>query len=240
MAKENRKKVNELLSKAKNLNPLIKKYFSVPIPIYIAIFCASIILFLPKAINGSEPRFDIPANIGYSLLASNIAGILFDFGNNLTIEKKMNKQYSSITFPHSQLLNDIIIIVDYICNKLEIDNSNLSFHKQLNAILLYGDCNVEINSDYYIEATEDIGHWLNLVKNGSEKIRTISYMQSNNHNFTEKQRTQLTILSSVADEAIQQFNKHTLDSHKATYTLINDRIIRILLKQYPDQESLFE
>lgn len=239
MSKGNCKIFNKLLSKAKNAKPLIKKYLSVPIPIYIAIFCVSIILFLPKAINYSELRFDIPANIGYSLLASNIAGILFDFGNNLTIEKKMNKQYRSITFPHSQLLNDIIIIVDDICNKLEIDNAILSFHQQLNAILLYGDCNVEINSHSYIEATEDIRHWLNLVKKDSEKIRTISYIQSNNHNFTEKQRTQLTILSSVADEAIQQFNKHTLDSHKATYTLIDDRIIRILLKQYPDQESLF-
>lgn len=239
MAEGNCRIFNELLSKAKNVKPLIKKYFSVPIPIYIAIFCASILLFLPKAINSLDSRFDIPANIGYSLLASNIAGILFDFGNNLTNEKKMNKKYRSITNSHSQLLNDIIIIIDDVCTKLNIDNDLLSFDQQLAAILLYGDRKDDINSETYLDSTEDILHWLNLLKNGSEKIIILSYIQ-NNSNFNEAQRLRLRLLSSLADETIQQFSKHTLESHKTTYTLINDRIMRILLKQYPDQKSLFE
>ena len=221
------------------MKKFFRKYFSVPVVIYLVIFLVSAFLLIPK-INGCDNKgTEILANISYSLLASNIAGILFDFGNNLTNEKKMNRQYKSITNSHSQLLNDILIIIDDVCTKLDIDNDLLSFEQQLAAVLLYGDGKDDISSETYLDSTEDILHWLNLLKKDSEKIIILSYIQ-NNPKFNEAQRLRLRLLSSLADETIQQFSKHTLESHKTTYTLINDRIIRIMLKQYPDQKSLFE
>ncbi|SCX26977.1 hypothetical protein SAMN02910436_02184 [Ruminococcaceae bacterium P7] len=221
------------------MKKFFREYFSVPVVIYLVIFLVCAFLLIPKVSGRGDKGTEILANISYSLLASNIAGILFDFGNNITNEKKMNKQYRSITNSHSQLLNDIIIIIDDVCTKLNIDNDLLSFDQQLAAVLLYGDRKDDINSETYLDSTEDILHWLNLLKNGSEKIIILSYIQ-NNSNFNEAQRLRLRLLSSLADETIQQFSKHTLESHKTTYTLINDRIMRILLKQYPDQKSLFE
>lgn len=222
------------------MKKFIRKYFSVPIVIYLVIFLVCALLLIPKICGCGIKGTEALSNIGYSLFASNIAGILFDFGNNLTNEKKMNKQYNAIINSHSQLLNDIIIIIDDVCTKLDIDNDILSFEHQLAAVLFYGDGKNDINSETYLDSTEDIFHWLNLLKKESEKFIMLSYMQNNNPNFNEKQRQRLRLLSALADETIQQFSKHTLESHKTTYTLINDRIMRILLKQYPDQKSLFE
>ena len=222
-----------------SMKKFFRKYFSVPVVIYLVIFLVSAFLLIPKISGCDNKGTEIVANISYSLLASNIAGILFDFGNNLTNEKKMNRQYKSITNSHSQLLNDILIIIDDVCTKLDIDNDLLSFEQQLAAVLLYGDGKDDISSETYLDSTEDILHWLNLLKKDSEKIIILSYIQ-NNPKLNEAQRLRLRLLSSLADETIQQFSKHTLESHKTTYTLINDRIIRIMLKQYPDQKSLFE
>lgn len=97
----------------------LKKYFSVPIIIYIILFFVCGVMIFPNAIDSTIPFSALFANIGYSLLASNIAGILFDLGNNISICRKSQRQYDAITFSHSNLLNDIIAVVDdLIYNKI--------------------------------------------------------------------------------------------------------------------------
>ena len=80
-------------------------------------------MILPNAIDSNIAFSALLANIGYSLLASNIAGILFDLGNNISTCRKSQKQYDAITFSHSNLLNDIIAVVDDICEDLHIPKS---------------------------------------------------------------------------------------------------------------------
>ena len=97
----------------------LKKYFNVPIIIYFIIFLVCGAMILPNAIDSSIAFSALFANIGYSLLASNIAGILFDLGNNMSTCRKSQRQYDAITFSHSNLLNDIIAVVDdLIYNKI--------------------------------------------------------------------------------------------------------------------------
>ena len=229
-----------MATQAKKPNNRIKKYFSVPIWIYVAVFITCVFMVLPKAFSLNNPVSDPLANIGYSLFASNVAGVLFDLGNNLTSRKKAKKQFDSVTYSHSNLLNDIILIADYTCERLNIeDYSELSLEYQLKAILLNQD-EENVKTEAYIDATEDIGVWLSAVKNESDKLLNISYIMYDNSNFSEKKRTLIKFISGVANMAIQQINAHTLSGNQQAFVLINDRILRMYLKLYPEQASLFE
>jgi len=116
-----------MATQAKKHSNRIKNYFSVPIWIYVTIFITCVLIVLPKVFSSNNLISNPLANIGYSLFASNVAGILFDLGNNLTSRKKAMKQFDSITYSHSNLLNDIILIADYTCERLSIEGySDLS------------------------------------------------------------------------------------------------------------------
>lgn len=219
----------------------LKKYFNVPIIIYIILFFVCGVMIFPNAIDSTIPFSALFANIGYSLLASNIAGILFDLGNNISICRKSQKQYDAITFSHSNLLNDIIAVVDDICEDLHIeDNDCVTFEQQLRIILFEGHSERSITEKDYLESTNEILYWLELMKNESEKLLNISYIMYENDNFTEKKRRHIRFLTAMSKEAILQFEKHTIDSHKKVYDLIYNKIFRQMFILYPDQKSLFD
>lgn len=222
----------------------IKKYFSVPLVIYLVVFLACIIMILPNIFVDSEnkPRvIEILANIGYSLFASDVAGILFDLGNNISHEKQNQKQYNAITYSHCNMLNDLIAIVDDICENLDIvDYQDMTLVEQLNSILFKGQTESVISSKEYSETTEDISYWLDMLKKESEKLLDISYIMYENDNFSEKKRMHLRFLSVMTAEAIKLFDMHTIQSHKKVSVLINDRIIKQMLALYPEQKTLFD
>lgn len=222
----------------------IKKYFSVPLVIYLVVFLACIIMILPNIFVDSEnkPRvIEILANIGYSLFASDVAGVLFDLGNNISHEKRNQKQYKAITYSHCNMLNDLIAIVDDICENLNIVNyQDMTLVEQLNYILFKGQTESVISSKEYIETTEDISYWLDMLKKESEKLLDISYIMYENENFNEKKRMHLRFLSVMTTEAIKQFDMHSIQSHKKVSVLICDRIIKQMLALYPEQKTLFD
>lgn len=214
---------------------------SVPKTVYIAIFIMCAFLIAAKFIINKDLFGEISANIGYSLFASNVAGILFDLGTNISDEKRAKKQFFAVTNSHSQLLNDIIVIADDSCNNLNIDGfCDMLFKEQL-AAALYNNLDSEfLKSQEYYEATEQIFEWLDLVRRNSEELLKISYIMYENAYFTEKKRITLRLLSKTSDEAIKLTGNRCYESNKELCRLIEDVIIRMLLKLYPEQKSLFE
>lgn len=219
----------------------LKKYFNVPIIIYIIIFFVCVAIIAPIVFDTNNSFHALLANIGYSLLASNIAGILFDLGNNLSIRKKSQKQYDAITFSHSNLLIDIVAVVDDIYEDLSVkENYCSAFEHRLKIILFEGQSESSITENDYLESINEILYWLELLKNESEKLLNISYIMYENDNFNEKERRHLRFLTAMSAEAILQFEKHTIESHKKVYDLICNKIFRQMFILYPNQKSLFE
>ena len=218
----------------------IKKFLSVPLIIYSIIFLSCLIMIIPDMLEDKAQTSGAFANIGYSLFASNIAGILFDLGNNISNIKKNQKQYKAITFSHSNLLNDLIAVVEDAYKNLNFSGSqDMTIYEQLKAILFEGENEADLSSKEYLEATEDISYWLDLLKKESEKLLDISYIMYENDIFNEKKRKHLRFLSAMSTEAIKQYNMHTIQSHKTVYVLISDRIMKQMLALYPEQKALF-
>ena len=51
------------------------------------------------------------ANIGYSLMASFVAAVLVDYGNNNLLNKKQLKEFKQLCFNHNMLANDYFVTV---------------------------------------------------------------------------------------------------------------------------------
>lgn len=216
------------------------KYLSVPKIIYIIVGLVSVALFLPVELFGKVGINPILANVGYSLLASDFAGILFDLGNNYSKNKDDKKVYGSVTLGHSMLINDIVIVADYTCKRLKVPEfQNMDFEQQLRSVLYEGINSEFLKTQDYKDATEDVLNWLVLVKNSSKELLDISYIMYENKQFNEKKRTKLRFLISVANEASEQFEKHTLEGNKRVHTLIT-RINTLLIRLYPEQADILK
>ena len=139
------------------------------------------------------PRFfcksdavDALANIGYSLLASDVAGILFDLGGNYTTRKNDKKEYDDATYTHSELLPDLIHINSAIGEELGIKRfEEMPALKQLSVILCEQSLDT-MKSEAYLTTIDDLYTWMNLIKEESENLLTISYMMHENEGFNEK------------------------------------------------------
>ena len=116
----------------------------------------------------------------------------------------------------------------------------MTFAQQLRIILFEGQSERSITEKEYLESTNEILYWMELMKNESEKLLNISYIMYENDNFNEQKRRHLRFLTAMSKEAILQFENHTIDSHKKVYDLICNKIFRQMFILYPDQKSLFE
>ena len=222
------------------MKKLLRDSLSVPYWIYLVVFIVCVVLIVPALIWESCSASSIAANIGYSLLASNVAGILFDLGTNYSNKNKAEKQYAAITDQHRDLLNDLIIVTDYTCENLGIKGyAAKTFTDQLRTVFYDNPFVDELDSKAYLNATEDMRHWLELVKSESDKWMNISYIMYENENFNEKKRFFLRLISGLAAEALLQIENHTISGNQKAFQLIEDRIIRFMLRLYPDQASLF-
>ena len=228
--------IKRIKAKCKNKNSF---KLSVPCFVYVGIFVLCIFLIVAKVVFDGLAA-EIAANIGYSLFASNVAGILFDLGTNISNDKKAKKQFGAVCNSHKQLLYDIVVIADYTCKKLNIDGYiDMSCKEQLESVLYKEiDSDYIISNDYY-ESIEDIYYWLELVRDNSEKLINISYIMHDNKYFNEKKRMTFKLLSAIADKAIALSASHSIENNKEICRLIEDVIIVMLLKLYPEEKSLF-
>lgn len=226
--------------KAKSIIRAIKqqpKYLSVPKIVYFILGLVSVALLLPNELWGKIGINPILANIGYSLLASDVAGILFDIGTNYTNEKNDIKVYNGVTLNHSSLIFDLYLIAEYTCEYLEVEErEDMNLYEMLRAILYEGRESEELQTIHYRDSTEDFARWIKLVKESTEDLFDKSFVMYNNKNFNEKKRTKYRLLISLSKEAIEQFGMETIENNKNVYKLI-DKIIKIFLLLYPENEE---
>lgn len=214
----------------------MKKYvFSVPKSIYISVGVVCIVMILPQFfVNGNSYSgiTQILANIGYSLLASDVAGILFDLGNNFSKSKEDKKVYYNVTLGHYMLIDEIVLVANYTCMMLKISEfQNMNLKQKLQSVLYEGFNNEFLKTKEYKDATEDILYWLYLVRETSKELLKVSYIMYENKEFDEEKRTKLRLLISIANEACGKFKKYNLEDNKTVFTLIG-RIDTILVKLY--------
>ncbi len=190
----------------------IQKHFSAPLSVYLIILVLSIVLMLSQVWWPVNFTKNVLANIGYSLIASWVAAILVDYGNNKILNRKSLREFKQLTGDHEQLAHDFYNTINWMYEKkYRVDYDNITFGEMIDNIL-------DPNFEYYNVSEQDrqeciseILCILNQFHSESKQLEKTLEEHIENPYSTGHFRSLLRNLTYEANEAIKAINNENYD-----------------------------
>ena len=215
----------------------IQKHFSAPFYFYLVILLVSICMILLQVWWDNKITRNALANIGYSLMASWLAAILVDYGNNKILNQRKLREFNQLTFNHNQLAFDFYIIVSGIYEeKYGSGKDDIAFGEMIDNMLDPYCENYNVSEQEHEKCISEVLHILNQFYSESKKLKKTLEEHIENPYSTGRFRSQLELIAYETNEAVEAINQKNYDW--AAETIIYN-LIPIIAEIYPETQDYY-
>ncbi len=214
----------------------IKKCFSVPIYIYVMLLVISVILMVVQICDCKFAK-DVLANIGYSLFASLIAAVFIDYGNNKLHNQKQLKEFSQLTYEHSELANDFYFSISGLYKQIYSSQPpDVSFSEMVDNILDPDYKMYNVKKQAHKECIDAIVSFLKKFCTESQNLENKLVDHIENRYSTGSYRHQLRMIKYYSEKIINLIDN---GNYACASDLIIYKLFPAIAKTHPDTSEFF-
>lgn len=218
----------------KNKYHSIQKRFSAPLNVYLIILAVSIVLMLSQTWWSCDFTKNALANIGYSLLASWMAAILVDYGNNKIQNKKQLKEFKQLIDNHNLLANSFFVTICGMYEEKYKPQTDITFAEMIDNILDPSFENYGVSQQDHEECVSEIISFLKSFDSESRELKETLVEHIENPYCTGYFRIHLDMIAYYARDSLQSIEMNNTDwaAERIIY-----KLFPTIVEIYPEMEE---